>query len=189
MILTQIIPFYSAYLVFKESKQQSSYLEYLKYHLGFINRSFPAHRNCLVANPKHIKVGVNCLIGRPGVYLQGAGGIVFGDYVQLAPNVGILSANHDLYDQTKYNNKKISIGDYSWVGMNSVITAGVELGPRTIVAAGSTVTKSFPEGYCVIGGTPAKLIKKLDKKRFKPWKDKVEYYGFIRANEYNKSDT
>tara|TARA_B110000259_G_scaffold171937_1_gene203898 strand:- start:267 stop:392 length:126 start_codon:yes stop_codon:yes gene_type:complete len=41
------------------------------------------------------------LIGRPGVYIQGGGGVSFGNYVQLGPNVGILSSNHDLYNQYK----------------------------------------------------------------------------------------
>ena len=50
--------------------------------------------------------------------------------------------------------------------MNSVILPGVKLGTRTIVAAGSVVTKSFPEGYCVIAGSPAKIIRYLDKEKF-----------------------
>jgi acetyltransferase-like isoleucine patch superfamily enzyme len=45
--------------------------------------------------------------------------------------------------------------------MNSVILPGVELGPHTIVGAGSIVTKSFPEGNCIIVGNPAKKIKDL----------------------------
>ena len=67
--------------------------------------------------------------------------------MQLAPNVGILSANHDLYDQRKYNAAPIVIGDYSWIVMNSIVTEGVVLGPRTIVAAGAVVTKSFHDGF------------------------------------------
>ena len=49
--------------------------------------------------------------------------------------------------------------------MNSVILPGVVLGPHTVVAAGAVVTKSFEEGYCVIGGTPAKMIKKIEKNK------------------------
>ena len=85
------------------------------------------------------------------------GTIRFGDYVRIAPNVGILSANHDLYDQRKYNVAPIVIGDYSWIGMNSVVTAGVTLGPRTIVAAGAVVTKDIPP-YSIAAGVPAKII-------------------------------
>ena len=47
--------------------------------------------------------------------------------------------------------------------MNSVILPGVVLGEKTIVGAGSVVTKSFLEGYCVIAGNPAKKIKDLNK--------------------------
>ena len=107
--------------------------------------------------------------------------------MQFGPNVGILSSNHDLYDQNKYNNVPIRIGDYSWVGMNSVITAGVVLGPRTIVGAGSVVTKSFPEGYCVIAGAPAKVVKYLDKDKFVPWHYEEEWYGYLTKEEFEQN--
>ena len=57
--------------------------------------------------------------------------------------------------------KETIIGDHCWIASNSLIMAGVVLGPRTVVAAGSVVTKSFPDGYVLIGGNPAKVIKKL----------------------------
>lgn len=187
-IIINILPFYKSYQKFAKAKLQSSYFEYLKFRLGFINRTFPAHKNCTIANVKNIKVGINCLIGRPGNYLQGAGGLFFGNYVQLAPNVGILTSNHDLYDQRLSVKKEVIIGDYCWIGMNSVVLPGVTLGTRTIVAAGSVVTKSFPDGFCVIGGSPAKIIKELDPSKFIPWKDKEEFYGFIPKNEYEKTE-
>lgn len=147
---------------------------------------FPVHPSCTIANPRKIFVGFNSTIARPGCYIQGAGtGTVrFGNYVQLGPNVGILSANHDLYDQRLYNLSPIVIGDYSWIGMNSVITAGVTLGPRTIVAAGAVVTKSFPDGFCVLAGVPAKIIKILDKDKFQPWHLENEYYGYIPKDKF-----
>jgi len=83
--------------------------------------------------------------------------------------------------------EKLIICDYSWAGMNSVILPGVKLGTRTIVAAGSVVTKSFPEGYCVIAGSPAKIIRHLDKERFVPWHDEEEFYGFILKDVFEKS--
>ncbi len=73
-----------------------------------------------------------------------------------------------------------------WVGMNSVITAGVELGPRTIVAAGAVVTKSFPEGFCVLAGVPAKVVKKLDKEKFIPWHAEEEWYGYYPKDKFEK---
>ena len=71
--------------------------------------------------------------------------------------------------------------------MNSVVTAGVELGTRTIVAVGAVVTKSFPEGYCILAGAPAKKIKELDKELFKPWTYENEFYGFVSKEEFEKN--
>lgn len=79
------------------------------------------------------------------------------------------------------------IGDYSWIGMNSVVTAGVTLGPRTIVAIGVVVTKSFPEGFCILAilaGGPAKVVKYLDKDLFQPWCMENEYYGYIPKEKF-----
>lgn len=53
---------------------------------------------------------------------------------------------------------KIEIGNDCFIGMNCVILPGVTLGDKTIVGAGSVVTKSFPEGNVVIVGNPAKKI-------------------------------
>ncbi|MEQ1824103.1 MAG: DapH/DapD/GlmU-related protein, partial [Fimbriimonadaceae bacterium] len=48
-----------------------------------------------------------------------------------------------------------------WIGMNAVVLPGVTLGDRTVVAAGAVVTKSFPEGWCIVAGVPAKLLRSL----------------------------
>lgn len=186
--LKKIFPFYNQYSLFAKAKLQSSYIEYLKFRLGFINRTWPAHKNCTISNADNIYVGINSLIGRSGNYIQGAGGIEIGNYTRVAVNCGILSSNHDLYDHNITHNAPVKIGDYCWIGMNSVVLPGVTLGTRTIVAAGSVVTKSFPDGFCVIGGSPAKIIKELDPSKFIPWKDKEEFYGFIPKNEYEKTE-
>lgn len=189
-IIKVILPFYCGYKKCSTSKIHNlTYWKYLYFKLfpGLHKYYYPIDKTCLIANPRKVKVGVNSSIARPGCYIQGAGGVYIGKYVQLAPNVGILSANHDLYDQNKYNVAPIKIGDYSWIGMNSVITAGVELGPRTIVAAGAVVTKSFPDGFCVLAGIPAKKIKDLDSSLFKPWTYEHEYYGFIPKEEFENN--
>lgn len=185
LILKKIfLPFYKQYVKLTKAKIPISYKEYLLKRLFGSSIYWYKHKYCTVANPRKVYVGINCLVGRPGCYIQGAGGVYIGDYVQFGPNVGILSANHDLHDQNKYNVANIKIGDYSWIGMNSVITAGVELGTRTIVGAGSVVTKSFPEGYCVIAGNPAKVIKYLEKDKFVPWHYEEEFYGFIPKEKF-----
>lgn len=189
-IIRKILPFYGSFLKCLSTKINNiTYWNYVNFRIfgRFQKYYYPVHKTCTISNPRKVKVGVNSSIARPGCYIQGTGGIYIGKYVRLTPNVGILSSNHDLYDHNKYNTAPIKIGDYSWIGMNSVITAGVELGPRTIVAAGAVVTKSFPEGFCIIAGVPAKKIKDLDKELFKPWTYENEYYGFIPKEEFEKN--
>ena len=98
-----------------------------------------------------------------GSYFQAAADahIYIGKGTIIAANVGIITANHDIQDFSADKGRDVVIGERSWIGMNSVILPGVTLGPHTIVGAGSIVTKSFPEGNCVIAGNPAKKIRDL----------------------------
>jgi acetyltransferase-like isoleucine patch superfamily enzyme len=186
-LISLIIPFFGGYIKFVKSKiLPASYFQYLKFRLGFSKTYWPKDKTCLVAHPRRIFVGINSKVGRPGSYIQGAGKVYIGNYVRFAPNVGILSSNHDLYNRDIYNNKTIRIGDYCWIGMNTTIMSGVELGENTIVGAGSVVTKSFSEGHCVIAGNPAKVIKFLDKEKFVPWHYPIEFYGFIPKNKFQQ---
>ena len=98
----------------------------------------------------------------PGSYFQAFGRIVIGKGTYIAQNVGIITANHNLQNlDLQAEAKPVGIGEKCWIGMNSVILPGVELGPHTIVGAGSVVTKSFVDGHCVIAGNPAKVIRHL----------------------------
>lgn len=147
---------------------------------------WPRSKTCIVSGATNIQIGMNCSIGSDGCYIQGVGKLIFGDYVRVATNVGIMSGNHDVLDHSKHIRKVTRIGDYSWIGMNSIILPGVELGPRTVVAAGSVVTKSFPDGFCVLAGNPAKIVKELDRTAFVVPCNKYNYYGYISAERFQK---
>jgi len=99
-----------------------------------------------------------------GCYFQCfAARIIIGKNSYIAPNVGLITANHDMSDLDNHLlGRDIVVGEACWIGMNSVILPGVRLGPRTVVGAGSVVTKSFPDGHCIIAGAPARVIKTLD---------------------------
>lgn len=96
-----------------------------------------------------------------GTYFQAIDAKIYiGKGSWIAPNVGLITANHDLVNLDNHTQgKDIVLGKNNWIGMNSVILPGVTLGDNTIVGAGSVVTKSFPSGNCVIAGNPAKVIK------------------------------
>ncbi|MFW3612481.1 acyltransferase [Staphylococcus caprae] len=126
---------------------------------------FPADATVRIHKPNNLifdKEDIH-IFQSPGTYFNNySAKIILGKGVYIAPNVGIITANHDVNDLKKHvEGKNVLIGRNSWIGMNSVILPGVTLGERTIVGAGSVVTKSFEEGNLVIAGNPAKVIKKL----------------------------
>ncbi len=85
--------------------------------------------------------------------------LIIGEGTYIAPNVGIITENHDIKDPAqRAGGKSVIIGKKCWIGFNSVILPGVVLGDHTVVGAGAIVTKSFPDGYCVIAGNPAKKL-------------------------------
>ena len=90
--------------------------------------------------------------------------VVFGDDVMIAPNVQIYTASHPLNPNERCSGlefgKKVVIGNKVWIGGGAIILPGVTLGDNVVVAAGAVVTKPFPDNV-VIGGNPAKIIKKV----------------------------
>jgi acetyltransferase-like isoleucine patch superfamily enzyme len=129
------------------------------------NVSWAIHFTSTVYFPDRIVRGRNVFPGdSPNNFIDATNGIEIGDYTNIGPGVGLISANHDVIDNSKYTtHPPIRIGAFCWLGMNVVVLPGVVLGDFTTVGAGAVVTKSFPEGYCVIGGNPARVIRQLDK--------------------------
>ncbi|MFD2044563.1 acyltransferase [Ornithinibacillus salinisoli] len=132
------------------------------------NRRIPfpvSHRNN-VGNHRNLIFSSNDMnnFQNFGCYYQNFHGkIHIGDGTYIAPNVGLITQNHKIGDLDNHEEAKdIIIGKDCWIGMNSTILPGTVLGDGTIVGAGSVVTKSFPDGLCVIAGNPAKILRRLD---------------------------
>lgn len=162
-----------------------SYIIFQKLFRMNRNAYWPVHFSSIVTGPQNIHVGIDTSPGyMPGCYIQGIGKIYIGDYSQISANVGIITANHNLHDTRKHEVKSVVIGEYCWIGMNSTILPGVELGDHTVVGAGSVVTKSFKEGYCVIGGNPARLIKTIDKASVVKFSNENKFNGYIPSKNF-----
>lgn len=96
------------------------------------------------SEPYLIKIGSNCQITK-GVYIYTHGG---GNVVRH------INPKFDCFG-------KVEIGNYVYIGNNSLIMPGVTIGNNVLIAAGSVVTKSIPDNL-VIAGNPAKVICSID---------------------------
>lgn len=123
------------------------------------------HHTATIHHPQGLTRGIGTWPGdSPGVYINANNGVHIGDFTNLGPNVGIVSSNHGFEDNDAIvKAAPIRIGRFCWLGMGAVVLPGVELGDFTIVGANAVVTKSFPAGYCVLAGNPARIIRELSK--------------------------
>lgn len=124
--------------------------------------------NAKIISPENLKCGEHVWIGE-GAVLDASGGLEIGSHTSIGLSVFVWS--HSSYQtniqMANYSNsdlierKATKIGRGVFIGGPSVIYHGVTLGDRTVVMPLSCVTKSF-EGNCIIGGSPAKIIKMLE---------------------------
>lgn len=123
---------------------------------------WPVHFTSQVIHPERVVRGPGVYPGdSPHCYIQAFNGIEIGEGTNIAPGVGIVSANHDLLENARpVPAPPIRIGKRCWIGMHAVILPGVNLGENVIVGAGAVVTESFPS-YSVVAGNPARLIRRL----------------------------
>ena len=99
--------------------------------------------------------------------------LFIGKYCSIGPRVTfILTADHptnyfSTYPWKVMNNKAqyeaiskgdIVLGDDVWIGANSIILSGVNVGRGAVIAAGSIVTKNIPD-YAIVAGNPAQIVK------------------------------
>jgi acetyltransferase-like isoleucine patch superfamily enzyme len=112
-----------------------------------------------------IKIGKNVGLGE-FAYLGGGGGLEIGDdciigqYLSCHPENHNFDQNDGLYRYQGTSRKGIKIGSNCWIGAKVTILDGVQIGDNCVVAAGAVVTKSMPS-RTIIGGVPAKVIKRI----------------------------
>lgn len=108
--------------------------------------------NCItIGNNVFINYGFNCVA---------RGGIDIDDNVMIAPNVTILTTNHDYKHRNILYCKKVHIKTNAWIGSGSILLPGVTIGVNSVVGAGSVVTEDVADN-CVVAGNPATIIKTI----------------------------
>ncbi|MCI0549854.1 MAG: acyltransferase [Anaerolineae bacterium] len=119
-----------------------------------------------------IKIGRDSLVGEYSI-IRGQGGVQIGDRVYTSPFTQIIAVNHVFDDPNRpfveqgITAEGIVIEDDVWLGAGAIITDGVRVGKGAIVAAGAVVTQDVPP-HTVVGGVPAKPIRKIDGSAAKP---------------------
>lgn len=114
---------------------------------------------------KGLKVGNETGLGSHGFY-GCAGGIEIGDNVLVGNYCSFHSENHNIDDTSipirlqGVSHKGIKIGNDCWIGAKATILDGVVIGDGCVVAAGALVPRGVYPPYSIIGGVPARVIKK-----------------------------
>lgn len=105
----------------------------------------------------NVYMNFNCVILDPAP-------VVIEDNVMFGPMVSVYTATHPVEAAERIKGPElgaaITIKENSWIGGSAVICPGVTVGRNSVVAAGAVVTKDVPEGV-VVGGNPARIIKRL----------------------------
>ena len=122
-----------------------------------IGKGSTLHMGAVFYDASKISIGDDSIIGENAV-LDGRDKLIIGDHVDIASEVMIYNAEHDINDENfKAIIASVEIGDYVFIGPRAIILPGVKIGRGAVVGAGAVVTKDVPE-FAIVGGVPAKVI-------------------------------
>ncbi|WP_196891862.1 CatB-related O-acetyltransferase [Aureivirga marina] len=133
------------YTYYDDFENVENFEKNVKYHFDFIGDKLIIGKFCMIASDvKFIMNGGNHLTESISSYPFA----IFGEDWKNA------------MDNKKYPNKGNTIIENDvWIGHNVTIMPGIKIGNGSIIASNSTITKNI-EPYSIVGGNPAKLIKK-----------------------------
>ena len=141
----------------------------------FVRKLFKSYGSNFIFSPYDlfsfhtISVGDDVYIGPGACFSASQTTLKIGSKVMFGPNVTIMCGDHnssfvgkfmyDVHEKQPGDDLPVVIEDDVWIGCGVTILKGVTIGRGTIVAAGAVVTKSVP-AYSIVGGLPAKVIKR-----------------------------
>lgn len=138
--------------------------QYLKQMLGAVGQRVWIAKHFACDCGKNIFIGHD-FTGNFNLTILDIREVYIGNHVMIGPNTLITTVGHPLSPKKRRgymaHAEPVRIGDDVWIGGNVTILAGVTIGNNVVVAAGAVVTKDVPDNS-LVGGVPAKLIRKLD---------------------------
>jgi acetyltransferase-like isoleucine patch superfamily enzyme len=122
-----------------------------------IGKGSTIHMGASFYYPPNIRIGNDTIVGE-NVVLDGRDKLTIGNHVDIASEVMIYNAQHDIHDESfKATTEPVVIEDYVFVGPRAIILPGVTIHKGAVIGAGAVVTKDVEE-FKIVGGVPAKEI-------------------------------
>jgi len=126
-------------------------------------------RTIIITRTPYSKIIIGRNVGISGATIYARNSIFIGDNTLIGGNVKILDndfhpiavVNRNTNEENSIGSKPIVIGSNCFIGVNTLILKGTELGDGCVVGAGAVVSGKFPPN-CVIVGNPAKIIRTID---------------------------
>lgn len=158
-------------VIFKQKKAELILGENCTIKSDFLSNLVGLYQRTIIVAREEGKIHIGNNVGISGATIYSKESIKIGDYTNIGGNVKIL--DHDFHpieaEARKMNNmsmvakKAIIIGENVFIGCNSILLKGTEIGDNSVVGAGSVVSGKFPANV-IIAGNPARIIKSLENK-------------------------
>ena len=141
---------------------------YLRLVLADCGTHLKVNGKPIVFSPYKIHIGNHFTINN-GAQISPRGEVYIADYVTMSRGSQITAGSLDStkwvdgqYKMRIHTQGDVYIGEGTWLCVNSIVLPGVKItGKGVIVAAGAVVTHDISEDYVVVGGVPARVVKKL----------------------------
>ncbi len=160
---------YGVPVIFKKSGSQLNIGENCTIRSSFLSNLVGlSQRTIIVSRTDKAKINIGNNVGISGATIYARKGITIGDNTLIGGNAKIFDndfhpievKDRNLDIKEKIGTREVFIGKDCFIGCNSLILKGTKIGDGCVVGAGSVVCGEFPNSV-VIGGNPAKIIKKI----------------------------